>query len=207
MFHSLKRIATTLALGLALSVSGMAQAQDAEPEVVSLAKVIEDIAASRQATIDRIDTLSAEIDLATVELNEADAAFDEMIATLRAHAAVGDPDGSYVTRLQALEESAKVDAQAAKVEGFLDFEEAFLEDAQVFSDQRGTLVSEFEALERRIRAVEAERKRIVFLIKLRRYDQIQQLFADATGIIQQGADRVAQVEDALRKRDPNLVEN
>lgn len=205
MFHSIKAFATTFMLTAALTLSGAAQAQDGEE--ISLAKVIEDIAESRQATLDRIDALSTEIDLATVELNEADAAFDEMIATLRAHAGVGDPDGTYVQRLQSLEEAAKLDAQAAKVAGFLDFEEAFLEDAAVFSDQRGTLVSEFEALERRIRAVEAERERIVFLIKLRRYDQIQQLFSDATGIIQQGADRVAAVEEALRQRDPNLVEN
>jgi hypothetical protein len=195
--------AAALAAGLALS--GPVLAQDTEE--VSLAKVIEDIAASRQDTLNRIDALSADIDLATIELAEADKAFDAMIETLRAHAAVGDPDGTYVARLQALEEAAKSDAQAAKIAGFLDFEEAFLEDAQIFSEQRGTLIGEFEALERRIRAVEAERERIVFLIKLRRYDQIQKLFDEATGIIQQGADRVGAVEAALRQRDPNLVEN
>lgn len=205
MIRTFKAALGAAALVAGLALSGPVLAQDAEE--VSLAKVIEDIAASRQDTLNRIDALSADIDLATIELAEADKAFDAMIETLRAHAAVGDPDGTYVARLQALEEAAKSDAQAAKIAGFLDFEEAFLEDAQIFSEQRGTLISEFEALERRIRAVEAERERIVFLIKLRRYDQIQKLFDEATGIIQQGADRVGAVEAALRQRDPNLVEN
>ncbi|SMX41929.1 hypothetical protein [Maliponia aquimaris] len=205
MIRTFKAALGAAALAAGLALSGPVLAQDTEE--ISLAKVIEDIAASRQDTLSRIDALSADIDLATIELAEADKAFDAMIETLRAHAAVGDPDGSYVARLQALEEAAKSDAQAAKIAGFLDFEEAFLEDAQIFAEQRGTLIGEFEALERRIRAVEAERERIVFLIKLRRYDQIQKLFDEATGIIQQGADRVGAVEAALRQRDPNLVEN
>ena len=205
MSHSFKTILSAFAFGATVALTGPVLAQDAEE--VSLAQVIEDIAASRQGTLDRIDALSAEIDLATIELEEADKAFDEMIDTLRAHATVGDPDGSYAVRLQALENAAKADAQAAKTAGYLDFEEAFLEDADIFADQRGTLIGEFEALERRIRAVEAERDRVVFLIKLRRYDQIQALFDEATDIIQQGADRVGAVEAALRQRDPNTVEN
>ncbi|MGP6086009.1 hypothetical protein [Antarctobacter jejuensis] len=204
MFHSIKLFAAALAIGAAGVMAAPVQAQDGEE--VTLTQVIEDIAASRTATLDRIDALSQEIDLSTIELEEADKAFDEMIETLRAHAAVGDPTGTFVTRLKALEEAAKADAEAAKIEGFLDFEEEFLEDARIFSEQRGTLVSEFEALERRIRAVEAERKRIVFLIKLRKYDQIQTLFADATGIIQDGTDRVAEVEKALRQsQQPDAV--
>lgn len=205
MIRTFQTVLGAFALAAGLTLSSPVLAQDAEE--VSLAQVIEDIAASRQDTLNRIDALSQDIDLATIELEEADKAFDAMIETLRAHAAVGDPNGSYVARLAALEEAAKSDAQAAKIAGFLDFEEAFLEDAQIFAEQRGTLIGEFEALERRIRAVEAERERIVFLIKLRRYDQIQKLFAEATGIIQQGADRVGAVEAALRQRDPNLVEN
>lgn len=204
MFHSIKLFAAAIAIGALGAFAAPVQAQDAEE--VTLTKVIEDIAASRTATLDRIDALSKEIDLSTIELAEADKAFDEMIETLRDHAAVGDPSGTFVTRLKALEEAAKKDADAAKIEGFLDFEEEFLDDARIFSEQRGTLVSEFEALERRIRAVEAERKRIVFLIKLRKYDQIQTLFADATGIIQDGTDRVAEVEKALRQsQQPDAV--
>lgn len=206
MFDQLKSAICACTLGAALTLGAPVFAQEAA-EDVSLAQVVEDIAASRNATLERIDTLSGQIDLATIELEQADQAFNEMIETLRAHAAVGDPDGSYVTRLQALEEAAKADADAAKTAGYLDFEEAFLEDADIFAEQRGTLVSEFEALERRIRAVEAERERIVFLIKLRRYDEIQTLFTEATGIIREGTERVADVENALRASDPSLVEN
>lgn len=209
MFHSIRIFAAALAVGAMGVIAAPSFAQDnteVVEEEVSLAKVIEDIAASRADTLGRIEALSQEIDLSTIELEEADKAFDEMIETLRVHAAVGDPSGSFVTRLKALEEAAKRDADAAKIEGFLDFEEQFLDDARIFAEQRGTLVSEFEALERRIRAVEAERKRIVFLIKLRKYDQIQTLFADATGIIQDGTDRVAAVEEALRKsQEPDAV--
>ncbi|SMX29484.1 hypothetical protein TRP8649_03620 [Pelagimonas phthalicica] len=204
MIHSLRGFAATICVIVGMGVTPLA-AQETEPG--DLAKIVEDIAASREATLARIQELSDGIDAAGLKLEEADKTFDEMIETLKAHAAIGAADGTYITRLEAFEQAALADAADAKVEGFLDFEEIFLEDAKVFSDQGEVLKREFEALDRRIRAVEAERTRVKFLIKAKRYDQIQKLFDDATGIIKEGTERVGEVEKALRERDPNLVEN
>lgn len=206
MFRLFQISATAFALSLGLSLSPV-YAQDDTENVNELAKIVEDIAASRQATLDKIDAISSGIDLSTTSLNEADKAFDEMIETLKAQAAVGDPSGSFVTRLEALEKAAQADAEAAKLAGYLDFEKAFLEDADVFDKQKAVMSAEFDALDRRIRTVESERERITFLIKLKRYDDLQALFDEATGVIRDGSDRLGQVEEALRKTDPNLVQN
>lgn len=214
---------TTLLLAAALAVPPTAPllAQDAgsaETEVAAapapadgptstLAEVVEGIAATNEQTQARIDQLMADIDTATLQIEGANAAFDEMIEALRLQASVGDPDGDFVAKLKQLEEMARGDAEDAKLAGYTDFEEEFLEDAEVFASQRDNLIGEYEALERRIRAVESERERVVFMIKLRRYDEAQTLFDEASSIIEDGKTRISEVEAALRERDQTLVEN
>ena len=214
---------TTLLLAAALAVPPAAPllAQDAgsaETEVVAapapadgptstLAEVVDGIAATNEQTQARIDQLMADIDTATLQIEGANAAFDEMIEALRLQASVGDPDGDFVAKLEQLEEMARGDAEDAKLAGYTDFEEEFLEDAEVFASQRDNLIGEYEALERRIRAVESERERVVFMIKLRRYDEAQTLFDEASSIIEDGKTRISEVEAALRERDQTLVEN
>lgn len=213
----------TLLLATALAVPPTAPliAQDAgstETEVAAapapadgptstLAEVVDGIAATNEETQARIDQLMADIDTATLQIEGANAAFDEMIEALRLQASVGDPDGDFVAKLEQLEEMARGDAEDAKLAGYTDFEEEFLEDAEVFASQRDNLIGEYEALERRIRAVESERERVVFMIKLRRYDEAQTLFDEASSIIEDGKTRISEVEAALRERDQTLVEN
>lgn len=173
----------------------------------TLVEVVEGIASTNEETQARIDQLMADIDTATLQIEGANAAFDEMIDALRLQASVGDPDGEFVGKLEQLEQMARGDAEEAKLAGYTDFEEAFIEDAEVFTSQRDNLIGEYEALDRRIRAVESERERIVFMIKLRRYDEAQTLFDEASSIIQDGNNRISEVETALRERDQTLVEN
>jgi polyhydroxyalkanoate synthesis regulator phasin len=214
------RLATLLlSTALAMPAVGPGFAQDAsstETNAVAaptdgptgtLVEVVEGIAATNEKTQARIDQLMADIDTATLQIEGANAAFDEMIDALRLQASVGDPTGEFVGKLEQLEQMARGDAEEAKLAGYADFEEAFLEDAEVFTSQRDNLIGEYEALERRIRAVESERERVVFMIKLRRYDEAQTLFDEASSIIQDGNDRISEVETALRERDQTLVEN
>lgn len=209
--------ALLLSTALAIPAAGPILAQDdnsteaaaASPDgpTGTLAEVVEGIAATNEKTQTRIDQLMADIDTKTLQIEGANAAFDEMIDALRLQASVGDPDGEFVGKLEQLEQMARGDAEEAKLAGYTDFEEAFIEDAEVFTSQRDTLIGEYEALARRIRAVESERERVVFMIKLRRYDEAQTLFDDASSIIQDGNNRISEVEAALRERDQTLVEN
>ena len=192
-----------LALLVLLPLSASAEAQtETGAETASpgdITGIIDEVLAARDETQNRIRRIGEQIDAKTTEIDEAGTLFDEMIEALREQAAIGDPGGNFVKRIERLEELARADADAARAAGYSDFEAEFLEDAEAFSEQKRVALSEYEALERRIRAVNAERERVVFLIKLRRYDEAQSLVDKGLGQLRELDGRLSEIEAGLRQ--------
>jgi hypothetical protein len=187
------------AVGVDLANAQTEPSEESRTDVLEAA--IDEIVASRDATQQQIQTILEGLEATTLEIEEADALFDSMIETLRAQAALGDPDGAMVERINRLEDMAIADAEEARLAGFTDFETAFLEDAEIFADQRDQAVGMWEALDRRIRGIEAERERVVFLIKLSRYDEAQGLIEEGLGELRKVDERIQTIEAGLRQSD------
>lgn len=188
------------ALVIGLGSGGAVEAQEpGESMGEVLDAAITEIVESREATAQRMQEIIDQIDVTTLEIEEANVVFDDMIATLRDQAALGDPDGELVQRIERLEAMASADAEAARLAGYSDLQDEFLEDAEGFRSQQQEAVGMWESLDRRIRGIEAERERVVFLIKLRRYDEAQGLIEEGIGELELVDARVEALERGLRE--------
>jgi phosphoglycolate phosphatase-like HAD superfamily hydrolase len=206
------RLAIVAGLALCLSMPALAQdtTEGADEALERNAQLIEEeaikaIATTREEVSARIDAVMQRIDTATQDIEEANTAFDELISTLKEQAEIGAPEGPLVSRIARLEELARLDAADARTAGFTDFEAEFIEDADRFAEQERQASSIFESLDRRIRKVEQERERIVFLIKLQRYDDAQEVIQAGIGELQSADERLSEIEASLENDDADIV--
>lgn len=193
-----------LALAAALALLPLpAAAQDPTPAAGELspdelrASVFEDIVETRAEITAQIDAVIAKLPEISSSIEGANAAFDEIVATLRAQAELGNPEGTFVLTIRRLAEQARTDAGAARIEGYSDLEQLFLADAEGFEADATTAAQIYESLDRRIRAIEAERTRIVFLIKLRRYEEARAVVNAGLDVLRDADEKLGQIEESI----------
>src|SRR5687768_9422767 len=151
------------------AVAGEPSANQANEAAIKAA-VLDKIIASRTDISTKIEQILQDLPQITESIERANETFDQIVATLKSQAELGNPNGEFVKQIDTLAEMARGDAAAARTAGYLDFEQEFLESAEGFTADRESAVQFYESLDRRIRAVEAQRERIVFVIKLQRYE-------------------------------------
>lgn len=161
------------------------------------ASVFEEIIATRGDITAQIEAVIAKLPEITTSIEGANAAFDEIVATLRAQAELGNPDGEFVRQIGRLAELARTDASAARIEGLSEFEQEFMAQAEGFEADRATATQFFESLDRRIRAIEAERTKIVFLIKLRRYEEAKAVVDAGLDVLRDADAKLGEIEASI----------
>lgn len=195
---SLKSLVAALAL-----IGSAAFAQDPTPSPTDLSpdemrqSVFDDIIATRADITAQIEAVIAKLPEITTSIEGANEAFDEIVATLRTQAELGNPDGVFVQQIRRLAEQARSDAGAARVEGYSDLEQLFLADADKFESDGITATQIYESLDRRIRAIEAERTRIVFLIKLRRYEEAKAVVDAGLDVLRDADAKLGEIEASV----------
>ncbi len=160
--------------------------------------VLEEILATRGDITAQIEAVIAKLPEITTSVEQADAAFDEIIATLRAQAELGNPDGEFVKQIEKLADLARADAGAARVEGLPEFEQEFLAQAESFEADATTATQFYDSLDRRIRAIEAERTRIVFLIKLKRYEEAKSVVNAGLDVLRDADAKLGEIEASIQ---------
>lgn len=203
----LKHIALAAALALA-PAAAFAQTTDdgsvpQSPDELRQS-VFDEIIATRGDITSQIEAVIAKLPEITTSIEDANAAFDEIIATLRAQAELGNPDGEFVKQINRLAELARSDAGAARIEGLSEFEQEFMAQAESFEADAATATQFYESLDRRIRAIEAERTKIVFLIKLRRYEEAKEVVNAGLDVLRDADTKLGEIEASI---DPEGVAN
>ena len=192
MQHLVKLIIVAFAAST-LGFSGATFSQDRSQDDIK-AEVLAQILADRKDIGAQINAITERLPEIIGSIEKAHDTFNQIIKTLKAKAELGNPDKAFVKKIDQLIEMANADASEARTEGYLDYEKEFLEQSQGFMADRQTAVQMYDALDRRIRAVEKNRTRYIFILKLKRYVEARELVKSGLKILKEADDQLEVLE-------------
>lgn len=192
MQHLVKLIIVAVAAST-LGFSGATFSQDRSQDDIK-AEVLAQILADRKDIGAQINAIMERLPEIIGSIEKAHDTFNQMIKMLKAKAELGNPDKAFVKKIDQLIEMANADASEARTEGYLDYEKEFLEQSQGFMADRQTAVQMYDSLDRRIRAVEKNRTRYIFMLKLKRYVEARELVKSGLKILKEADDQLEVLE-------------
>lgn len=192
-------IAALISLILAPALS-FAQSTD-EAEIENAQQLIKEIAAERGDTQQRLDTINKDLEVIIENEENANKTFDEMIASERAKAELGKPDGKFVQNIKKLAETARTRAGRASALGLTEIAARFQQNAEYFDGAALQAEQYHSSLQLRLDAIEAERERIIFLIQLNEQEAAKLVIAEGLKIMSESDGRLEQIENALVQAD------
>lgn len=171
---------------------------DLDP-VAALTELIGRIKDERGESAKKIGEINERLAEIVKSRADAEATFDAMIAAEKAKAELGNPDGAFVKHIETLAEQSRVDARQSLLDGYQDLSARFEADAEEFEESALRARQYFESLGLRISAIEAVKKKVVYVIKLRESAEAQKVINEGLAVMAASDERLAKVQKQLER--------